>query len=579
MAFTDSFGALARGGDTAAHNTAIFLVNIGRLLAIGLVVFSLAAAGLVWATVTPEKREIFIKYQYGRLLTAVQMPGTTVNVRVGSREVPMRAELVEPALDKHYPAAARAVYNRLLIPALLGLAAAVMTGLTVYREGIRKTKDAFIRGQQMVGINELTKRVLTDNPSPVEFGLVPVPWRQVFRNFLTLGSMGTGKSQILIRTMQSLRNEGIKTIVYDPTGEFAAGFFRPDIDVILNPVDQRCAPWSVFDDIRDQTDPALIATAFVPDRPDAGANKFWSDAARTLLEDMLRIGKREGVTMAQLSYLLSGTTAEQLANILIEHRAKSVSLISGSDGSGSNNTTQGIRAELTSNSALRYLDLFEAPPEGEDPFSVREWVETEDDSWLFLTSKADLHDSIKPFIAVFLQLALAQAMDVPRQSLRVAFIIDELESAGKIEALNTALTQARKFGIFTMIGVQSYSQIVKVYGRETAQTFLGNLQNKLILRVEESESAKLLADLLGKEEIHEVNLGSQYGVNSESDSASISTQRKDRYVVHPSELTVLKDMTGYLKLAGQYPVAKVEYEYVKLEQKEPPLIKREIAFS
>lgn len=554
-----------RGGDAATYRLSLAVMNSVRVLLVGAAVFALAAVIAMHILVDQADREIFTKYHVGGLLSALQMGGTELELDLSGRKIPIRAELAQGALEKHYPRAAGKVWPILILPFGISIIAGAAFGYVSYRQGQREGKDEFIRGQRLASIDEVRARVQKEDPSTIVFGTVPVPTRLLFRNFLAVGSMGTGKSQMLIRTMKSLREARVKTVVYDVTGEFAAMFYREGQDYILNPVDARCAPWNMLADINDVTDPALVAGAFVPEQPNSGNAKFWIDASRTLLEDLIVAGKREDLSMDEMYRAISQTSSEQLHNILKHHKGKALAMMVGES-----QTVQGIRSELIANPALRYLSFF--PQNGD--FSIRRWIDEPSDSWLFITSKADIHETIKPFVSVFLSIALAQAMDRPRDTLKLAFVLDELESAGKLESLNIALTQARKFGITTLVGFQSVSQMIRVYGKEMATTFMGNLQNKLILRVEESESAQSLADLLGKEEVEEVKLGISLGEDFERDSQSISRERKDRYIIHPSEITTLPDMTGYLKLAGHYPVARVSYDHIKLPWTAEPFMKR-----
>jgi len=52
-----------------------------------------------------------------------------------------------------------------------------------------------------------------------------------------------------------------------------------------------------------------------------------------------------------------------------------------------------------------------------------------------------------------------------------------------------------------------------------------------------------------------------FGINSQRDGVSVMPRRNLRDVVLTSQILTLPDMTGYLTVPGDYPVARVSYEY------------------
>jgi type IV secretory pathway TraG/TraD family ATPase VirD4 len=220
------------------------------------------------------------------------------------------------------------------------------------------------------------------------------------------------------------------------------------------------------------------------------------------------------------------------------------------------------------------------PAPAGNAFSIREWVsrcdDARDDSWLFITSRSDMHAVMKPYLALWLQLALMQVTTLkPVASLRLLFFLDELYSAGKLEALHTAMTEGRKYGVGSFIGFQTVAQLVEINGREGASNLLNGAQTKLLLRVEDDETARRCADLLSKAEIEETTEGLSFGLEPERDGSNVSRRRQERHIVMPSELMYLPDLTGYLKLAGDYPVARVQIAPRSYPGEHPEFVQRE----
>ena len=85
----------------------------------------------------------------------------------------------------------------------------------------------------------------------------------------------------LQRRLDQVRKRGKKAVVFDLTGTFIEGFYDPTRDVILNPFDERCPQWSVFNDCTTRAEFTSAAEALIPS-DGGGAEPFWVQAARLL---------------------------------------------------------------------------------------------------------------------------------------------------------------------------------------------------------------------------------------------------------------------------------------------------------
>jgi type IV secretory pathway TraG/TraD family ATPase VirD4 len=356
-------------------------------------------------------------------------------------------------------------------------------------------------------------------------------------------------------------------VIYDKTGEFTEKFFRPGIDVLLSPVDARCADWSIFSDLRKITDPAMVSSFFVPENKNS-SDPIWDNAARMLLEDLIVIVRNSGGSMADLKDILTKSTIPELSFILKENGSPSVGTIN-LDNKGS----ESIRMTLTSSPAIRFFSFFK---QTKATFSVREFVRRDDDACLFLVSSTDHHEVAKPFISAWLELALSGAMSMPpTNDTRIMFFLDELASLSKLKVLDIALTEARKYGICTVIGIQNLASMDEIYGEDMTKVYIANLQNKFVMRCEEGTSAERIADTLGKEEVGEKSESQSFGMESSRDGVSLSDKRTEIHLVTPSQIMVLPDLTGYFKIAGNFPIARLKLEYKQYEKKVEGYIERD----
>ncbi len=440
--------------------------------------------------------------------------------------------------------------------------------LFIFRQAGKKAGESEkLRGAEIISVQAMKKIIKREAPSGIKFGGVELPKNALFKNLLAVGGSGSGKSQAVMHTLDSLRNAKKRAIVYDPTGEFTAIYYRAGVDVILNPADKRSEGWNLFADLRREADIEFLAQQFIPDPK--GGDPFWSNSARTVLTDVIKYCAANSKSVPDIYSVAAKTPLHELHEILKSVDGNGAQLINPETAK----TSQSIRGQIVSSPGLRFLRHF---PEG--GFSIREFVRQEGDSWLFISSNASIHEIIKPYISVFLSIALNEAMDVPRDDLHLFFALDELASAGKIQSLDIALTQSRKYGISTLIGIQNIQQLTQVYSKEAMSIFISGLQNKLILKTDEDETAKKLAEIVGKEEVIEKSESVSFGVESVRDSSGVSSRRAERYLVMPAEIARLKPLEGFLKVVfdkTQGQVAKVQIEYKKRPHKNPLFLERE----
>ncbi|MBD8184355.1 type IV secretion system DNA-binding domain-containing protein [Pantoea agglomerans] len=139
------------------------------------------------------------------------------------------------------------------------------------------------------------------------------------QNFGFHGTVGSGKSTALNDLLRQLRERGDRVIVYDKGNNFIPTFFRQDKDLILNPFDERCAPWDLWEECRTIGDFENFATSLLPDSS-GSSDPFWVLSARSLFVATARRMAREkkrsigellkklmSISLADLRQFLEGT--------------------------------------------------------------------------------------------------------------------------------------------------------------------------------------------------------------------------------------------------------------------------------
>ena len=433
----------------------------------------------------------------------------------------------------------------------------------IYKTGKGHKADEHIRGGLLVNLETLKKRLknwmVKNKESQGTFDLtdLTLPKRFEPAHILVAGDTGTGKSNLLRKSLTSIRKAKQRVIIYDRSGDFVKNFYRSGIDVILNPMDERSAQWDIFKECRKEHEFHQLVNSFIPDVK--SSDPFWTKAARLIFSSMLIIEAKNAqpniknfvdkilhLSIDDLIHHCEGTDAQAIVTRGGEKMAISV------------------RAVLVSYvQALKYL-----PTVSNDPFSVKEWVKNDEgDGWIFLTSNKEIHDIIKPLITSWLDIATSSILSLePNEDRRIWIFVDELPTLNKLHSIQDTPAESRKYGGCFVLGFQNYPQLLDIYGKNGADALCGSCSTTVIFRCNEPSFASWAARQLGKAEMIETTEGISYGVNEIRDGVNLGKQKHIREIVLPTELQNLPDLHGYLKLGRGFPVAKFSSKYIQYEK-------------
>jgi len=478
------------------------------------------------------------------------------------------------ALTSGHPYAISEVRNAVVI-------FGVLVGL-VWLMGLRATpasnsKGTVLRGSQllsssqlMIGMygKKLAKKVLAE-PSVICLGEVVVPPEVETQHLLFSGTTGSGKTQAINRVLKAVRYRKKRAMITDAGGGFVSRFYKPG-DLILNPFDKRSVDWSPFAEIRSEYDCARIAKATVPDG--SGEAAQWHHYAQTLLgETMLAMTRRGQRSIKQLMHYLTVSDTKELGELLTGTPA-GILCVKGNDKMLSN--TRGIISTYLV--VWRYLS-------DNGTFSVREWIRGESKAgWLFVTFRDDQLGMLRTLIATLLEIGIIEALSLPEDANRdLWFIMDEVDSLGKITSLSAGLSKLRKYGSKCVLGLQTIAQLRATYGDDGAQALLANISTKLVLRAGDGETAEYFSVEFGDQEVereqHSTSQSSSgtWGSNTSS-SQNVTHVRETKRTVLASSISSLSDLCGLMKLPSQ-PVAYVVVTYEEVRQVVPSFVEDDAA--
>ena len=439
--------------------------------------------------------------------------------------------------------------------------------LMIYGKSISTNK--LLRGIKVCTPNELNKLVQKngkDSLSEIKIANIKLPKNAETQHIWINGTTGAGKTVTFSDMLSQIRDKKRRAIVYDIMGTYVGRFYRPEKDIILNPFDERSPSWNPWVECTNSQDYEMLAASQIPKSGGrTGEDPFWKDAARSLyaatLERLARDGRTDNHTLLRylltsdlenLRELLANSAAESLVSKDLEKTALSVKAIL-------NNYIKG----------LRFLD------DSCNVFSIRKWVEKEEDSWIFITSRPDIHETLMPLISAWYDTAITAALSLKEdKERRIYFALDELPTLEYLSSLKKGMSLGRQKGLSFILGTQDLSQLQVNYGVDNTKTIIGNANNKLILRT--SSDAENISNIFSKSEYEENTESVSYGVTDNRDGVSISTHRNVKNTVLASELQNLDNLEGYVKVAGNYPIAKVKLQYVNYEEKNERYLQKKI---
>lgn len=388
-----------------------------------------------------------------------------------------------------------------------------------------------------------------NNPSFCVAG-VPIPSKVENKHFFFFGSPGSGKSMAIKEMLGQIRQKGQRAVVYDCSGEYVKRFYRPDRDIILNPLDKRSAIWTPWADAQTREDLDAMGQSLFPQE---GKEPFWADASAVLFAHLAAVLRKKGqCSNAMFAKRMMEDSIDDLREALAGTAA--LRLIDKEAGAMPHN----LMATITSKMAV--WRVLPDPGPAVKPFSIREYIRADDDRWLFITALDDQFATLKPLVSLWCDLVATSILSLPESSGRCTWVVlDELSSLQRLPALSPLLEKGRKHGAACLLGVQSMAQLRDKYGRDGADAIAAQPQTWLVLRTAEPETARWLELALGNREIDEAGESLSLGASSNRDGVNLQRRVERRPLVLGSEIISLPDLQGYLRLPGDNRIRKVRY--------------------
>jgi type IV conjugative transfer system coupling protein TraD len=392
---------------------------------------------------------------------------------------------------------------------------------------------------------------------PYTMAGIAYPWRLEQTHAMLIGTTGAGKTTQLRHMVTEARERGQRCVIFDLTGAFVEAFYEDGRDHILNPMDQRCPPWTIFNDCQNYADYISAAAALIPS--DGGnAEPFWAMAARTLFVEMC-------IKLAASGETTNGAIAHHLmsADLKAVHRKLANTIASPLTAVEAARMAESIRAVFNTNAqAIRFLP--DPVPGGPPPFSIRRWVQEEaaPGSILFITSTHTDLTLNRALLTLWMDLAVNALMGMPRtRDLRMWYLFDEVHALHRLPAIEHGLQTARGYGGAFVLGMHSFDKLCETYGEEGAINLASLARTKLVLATADKNTAEVCSNFIGSREVRETDEAYSIGASRSRDAATITPRTEVKPLVIPDDIMNLPSLHGYVKFPEGFPAARIRLNW------------------
>ncbi|OLS41141.1 type IV secretory system conjugative DNA transfer family protein [Bacillus sp. MRMR6] len=329
------------------------------------------------------------------------------------------------------------------------------------------------------------------------------------RHILTLGAIGSGKSNTMYHVIEAVRKmmtEEDVMVFFDAKGDYLEKFYQPVDYVISNSLEPHpgSVNWNIYKDIlhtpkekRQETIREITSALFKEDIENSQAPVFGM-GARDILAALLDIhvqemeaGKKNWDHEKLIEYTRDSTDLI-LRNLFLEYpEHKWVRNYIQKDGGS---TTQSFMVHFYQT----IYKLFGGSFGKAGDFSIREAVTKKGGKAVFLEYDLASGNVLESVYTVLLDLAMKEVLGRSKSNGNVYFVLDEFPLIPKLNYMDNALNFGRSLGVKVIAGIQNVGQVEYRYGKTLAGSILSGFGSVFAFRLFDFESRTFVSGRHGK---------------------------------------------------------------------------------
>lgn len=356
------------------------------------------------------------------------------------------------------------------------------------------------------------------------------------RHVLVSGSVGSGKTQILMPLADQLYRHRIPALVLDTKGDYTSIFPQA---LILSPWDERSAYWDIGTDLRTKEQASAFADALIP--LSDGNGRHFDMACRQILTGVI-VGLQQQAAglwgWRMLAKILGGGQA-RLVEVLERFAPASADLIRDPKNQTTSTTLSALSAHcrVIDDLAIAWGDGDVSGRHGKpmEKFSLSGWRHSQHRT---VCLHAGLDQSLsRAWLAAFYATASGMLLRLPdSHSRRVFLLLDELTAIGRID-LAGLFERGRSKGVCVVAGFQDLAQVRAVYGKDFADALSSMVGTQIVCQIGPGETRERVAEWCGSERIAIPTIThsgvDEHGVKHQA----VGVHEENRKLVLPAELT------------------------------------------
>lgn len=442
-------------------------------------------------------------------------------------------EYVEIVEEEWLTIAYRTAFIWLLYPFFLYLFA---------RRTRKQLETEHVRGAVLIKPKEHRKLIkkIHDKNRDIPIGNIFLPYQSEIRETLTVGRPGTGKTVLYNQVMAKIVERDEKAIVYDIKSDYFCKFFRPEKDILLNPLDKRSIGWNIFNEIQNETDIAAFAASIIPYSPKE--IPFWTNAPRAVFTGILTYLLATDQTSNADLWALLIASSKTIHRCLEEINSPGLRYIEDPESRQS----QGVLSKM-----IEHTACFGYLVKNDGDFCISDWMKDDDvKNMLYLTTSETVQETLRPLLTLWLDIAIMRMLEMPNDlKRRRFFMIDELGTLQRMNMLVKGLTLSRSKGGAFFLAIQDIGVIEDQYGK-LRQTIVNSCGNFITFAVEDNDVAEFCSAKFAEADQVIKTRNLSIGVNDFRDGLNVSQQRRKDRLLLPAEIKALPDLNAIVKTAN-----------------------------